>query len=37
VKATDPDTLMLLDRLRGAGPLHNLEASRKILKQLAAR
>jgi hypothetical protein len=37
VKATDPDTLEVLDRLREAGPLHNLEASRKILKQLAAR
>lgn len=37
VKATDPGTLEILDRLREAGPLHNLEASRKILKQLAAR
>jgi hypothetical protein len=37
VNATDADTRMLLDRLREAGPLHNLEASRKILKQLASR
>ena len=37
VKATDPDTVRVLERLREAGPLHNLEASRKILKQLASR
>jgi hypothetical protein len=37
VKASDPNTLMLLDQLREAGPLHNLEASRKILQALAAR
>jgi hypothetical protein len=37
VKATDADTQVTLARLREVGPLHNLEASRKILQQLAAR
>lgn len=37
VKATDPETELVLARLREVGPLHNLEASRKILKALASR
>jgi hypothetical protein len=37
VNANDPETQKLVERLREVGPLHNLEASRKILKQLATR
>jgi nitrate/TMAO reductase-like tetraheme cytochrome c subunit len=37
VRATDAETQALLHRLREVGPLHNLEASRKILEQLASR
>ena len=34
VDARDPETRRLVARLRNAGPLHNLEASRKILEAL---